>query len=489
MARGRWNSRTTFLLAAIGSAVGLGNVWRFPYLAYEFGGGAFLVPYLLALFVIGIPLLMAEFAIGQKFQSGAVETFKKMGRRWGGLGKFMLISAFLIISYYGVVMAWSLLYFFESFTVSWAGQAEGFFYNNVLALSSGVGSLGGIVWPILLALVAVWILIYFSIWKGVRSVGKIVWWTVPLPILLLVVLFIRGVTLPGAMDGILVYLSPDWSALLSPKIWAAAASQIFFTLSLAFGVLLAYASFNDERENVRGDAYIMAFTNTGISIFAGFVVFSILGYMASETGRVVTDVVESGPGLAFVVFPEALSLLPASWFFALLFFITLLTLGIDSAFSIVEGISTALQDRYKKVRVEKIALLVCGLGFAAGIIFTTNAGLYLLDIVDHFVSNFNLLIAGMLQAFVVGWVYGADKIRHFISDVSGKKLGKAWDIAIRYVTPIVLLALLVNQFVADIRTPYGDYPMWALSIGWAVVVVPLIVLLVDFFRSPGKSSS
>ncbi len=481
MDRGFWQSRTTFLLAAIGSAVGLGNVWRFPYLAYEFGGGAFLIPYLLALLIIGIPLLMAEFAIGQKLRLGVVNGFAKINRRWGGLGVFMLVSGFLIITYYAVVMAWSLLYFVFSPSTPWAGDTEAFFFNKILNISSSINVVGGIVWPVLIALIITWIMIYFCIWKGVRSVGKVVWLTVPLPIVLLFVLLIRGVTLPGFLQGWAYYLRPDWSALLSSDIWAAAASQIFFTLSLGFGIMTTYASFNKKNQDVRSDALITAFTNSAVSILAGFVVFAILGYMAFSTGSDVSSVVASGPGLAFVVFPEALSLLPLSWLFSLLFFLTLITLGIDSAFSIVEAINTALKDNFKSLSSKKISLLVCIIGFLGGVLYTTNAGLYFLDIIDHFVSNFNLLLAGILEAILLGWIYGADNIRSFISGVS-KPISKHWDLVIKLIIPIILFALLINQMLSEVRAPYGDYPVWALSIGWLAVIMPFLLFIIFYFK-------
>jgi NSS family neurotransmitter:Na+ symporter len=201
LARDRWASRSIFLFAAIGSAVGLGNVWRFPYLVHKFGGGAFLIPYLIALFVMGIPLLLLEFALGQKIQRGAIASLKAVHGRLGGIGLLGVLTAFLIVCYYAVVMAWALIYFFASFGVKWAADSKSYFFNNVLQISESVGDVGGVNIMIFLALAAVWILIYFCIWKGPKSVGKVIWLTVPLPIILLGVLFIRAITLPGFMSG------------------------------------------------------------------------------------------------------------------------------------------------------------------------------------------------------------------------------------------------------------------------------------------------
>jgi len=477
MARQRWTSRTVFLFAAIGSAVGLGNIWRFPYLTYKYGGGAFLIPYLIALFVLGIPLLILEFAIGQKIQKGAVDAFKTVHHKLRGIGVAAVFSGFVVVIYYAAVMAWSLLYFINSFSAKlpWSADSESYFFNSILQISDGIGSIGGINWYVFFALAAVWIMIYFCVYKGVESAGKVVMITMPLPMILLVILFFRGITLPGAWEGIYYYLTPDFSALLDPEIWTAAVSQIFFTLSLAFGIMIAYSSYNKETQDVTQDAYITAFANSAISLFAGFVVFSIIGYMSQATGAAVADVVTSGPGLAFVVFPQALSLMPAAWFFSALFFLTLLTLGIDSAFSLVEAVNTVISDRVPNLSKQKIAFYVCSTAFVLGIAFTTNAGLYFLDVVDHFVTNFGLVMVGIFECIAIGWVYKASKLRAFINEVSSSKVGPWWDVAIKYVIPITLTILLVAQFSKELAGNYEGYPNWAITMGWLTVLVPLVI--------------
>lgn len=475
MKRLRWTSRTIFLFAAIGSAVGLGNVWRFPYLTYKYGGGAFLIPYLIALFVLGIPLLILEFAIGQKLQKGAIDAFKTVHHRLRGIGFGAIFAGFVVVVYYAVVMAWCLLFFINSFQANlpWTEDAKGYFFNSVLQITDNIDIIGGINWQVFFALLAVWVMIYFSVWRGVKSVGKVVSVTMPLPIILLVILFIRGITLDGSFSGIYYYLKPDFSALFSSEIWLAATSQIFFTLSLAFGIMVAYASYNKETQDVAADAYTTAITNSAISLFAGFVVFSVLGYMASSTNVSVEDVVASGPGLAFVVFPKALSLMPWAWFFSAIFFLTLLSLGIDSAFSLVEAINTVIVDRNKHIPVKKVAFYVCALAFMMGTIFATMAGLYFLDIVDHFITNFGLVLVGIFECIAIGWIYKADKLREYINSVSKHNTGKWWSYTIKYIIPMVLILLVIIQFFTEIKANYGGYPNWAIAIGWFVVVVPL----------------
>ncbi len=477
MARQRWTSRTVFILAAVGSAVGLGNLWRFPYLAGKYGGGAFLIPYLIALVLVGVPLLMLELAVGQKMQQGAIGSYQKSHPSFGGLGLLALISSFIIVSYYAVVMAWSLIYLLASFGVQWSGDAESYFFQEVLQISDSVNSLGGINWPVLVSLFIIWVSVYFCVWQGTKSVGRVVRYTVPLPGILLGALLLRAVTLPGFFDGWAMYLTPDWHALLNPEVWTAAFSQIFYTLSLAFGIMIAYGSYKEPDDDIAQDTWITALLNSGTSLFAGFVVFGFLGYMAGETGTPLTELAASGPGLAFVVFPEALSLMPLSGLFSLLFFLMLLFLGIDSAFSLAEAVNAAVIDRYKQLPIAKISIIVCCAAAIAGVMFTTRAGLYLLDIVDHFVTSYNLLLVGICQSILVGWIYGAEKMRRYINQVSDWKVGKWWNISVKYLIPLVLVTLIVAQFSKDLRIPYEGYPAWALGLGWAIVIVPSLAFL------------
>jgi len=299
-----------------------------------------------------------------------------------------------------------------------------------------------------------------------------------LPIILLVVLFIRGVTLPGALTGIIFYLKPNFGALFDTEVWLAAVSQIFFTLSLAFGIMIAYASYNKETSDISKNAYVTALVNSAVSLFSGFVVFSVLGYMATAQGVGVADVVTSGPGLAFVAFPQALSLMPFAAFFSVLFFLTLLSLGIDSAFSLVEAVNATFLDTSKKLATKKVAFYVCFVSFVLGIIFTTGAGLYFLDLIDHFITNFGLVIVGIFEAIAIGWIFGAEKLRTYINSVSDWKVGKWWNYAIKYFVPAVLIIMVVAQFINETKENYGGYPGWAIAVGWLTVIIPIVIGIV-----------
>lgn len=484
--RARWDSRLIFLFAAIGSAVGLGNLWRFPYITYKFGGGAFLIPYLIILLAIGIPILILEFALGQKMQQGAIGSFRKINRRFSGLGFLAAFICFVVVAYYAVVMGWSLIYMLGSLhaPLPWSGEPEKFFANNVLQRSAGIGDIGSLSVALVVALAAVWIAIFFCVFRGVKSIGKAVMVSMPLPFILLVILFLRAITLDGALAGIAYYIRPDFSLLLSGELWLAAISQVFFSLSIGFGVLIAYGSFNPLRQGITRNAFAVALADTGLSLLAGFVVFGVLGHMALVQNVPIEDVVKSGPSLAFAAFPQALSLLPLAGIFSLVFFVTIFFIGIDSAFSLVEGVTTVVRDRWRRIAVPLVAFIVCGLGFISGLIFTTGAGLYFFDIIDHYVNSYLLVAVGIVQCILVGWVYGAEKMRNYINSVSRMKIGRWWDACIRWVIPLSLGILMAMQLITDIRTPYEGYPQWAQAIGWGIIILPLaIALLMAFLPS------
>jgi NSS family neurotransmitter:Na+ symporter len=475
--RDRWASRPAFIMAAIGSAIGLGNLWRFPMVAYENGGGAFLIPYIVALITAGIPLMILEYALGQHFQKSSPGSLGQVKKPFAMIGWWALGVGAVISFYYAVIMGWAWDYLVFSFAQPWAGGSENAaeFFAHVLRRTSGPGEIGVISWPVLLGLVVTWGCIYWIIKKGVLRVGKVVMITVPLPALLVLFILIRGLTLPGAAEGLRYYLTPHFAALLSGKTWLQAYAQVFFSLSLGFGILTAYASYMPKRSDVSNNAFITSFANAGFSYFAGFAVFSVLGYLAQAQGVPIDEVVEGGPGLAFVVYPTAISLMPGAPFIAAAFFLTLLTLGIDSAFSIVEGVVAGLRDKWH-ISQNGAAGGFCLFGLLVGLIFTTGAGLYWLDIVDHWMNNYGLVVVGFLECIAIGWFYGTKKLREYINEVSDFQIGWWWDLFIKWITPLVLGWALVANVVEEFKTPYEGYPTWALIAGgWSVVALIIIV--------------
>lgn len=475
-----WSGRLSFVLAAMGSAIGLGNVWRFPYICYKYGGGAFLFAYVVVLIVIGIPLLILEFGIGYKFKGSAPFSLAqiRMGKsNFEWLGWFAILVGFCITTYYSVIMGWSFDYLFYSIKTMWGENPRGFFYNNVLGITNSVFNIGNIQWHIILGLVLSWIWIVLSIWKGARTVGKVVYVTVTLPWILLTVFVIRGLILPGAFEGIKYYLTPDWSKLLSPELWQAAISQCFFSLTVGFGVMIAYASFLPPKSDIVNNAFIVALADAATAYVAGFAVFSTLGYYANSMGVGVSDVMKSGPELAFCTYPAIISKLPFSPLFGLLFFMMLLTLAIDSAFSLVEGVSASFIDKFNLKRW-KSNVGVAVIGFLIGIIYTTGAGLYWLDIMDYFMNNFGLFIVGFLECVVIAYFYKSENLRNFLNDVSERKIGKWWNVSIIIIVPIAAIVLIIVSFIERIKSPYENYPRTAEAFGWGALILFLILSII-----------
>ena len=479
MSRERWPSKTMFIFAAVGSAVGLGNIWRFPYLVGKYGGGAFLLPYFIMLFLVGLPLLVLELSIGQRMQQGSVGAFKKIGNKFSGVGLAALFGGFGVSCYYAVVMGWAIIYSFHSFGLSWEGNSKAFFYDNILQVSSGPDVVGGFSITSLLAMFASWVLVYFCVWKGVKSVSNVIKITMPLPIILLVVLLCRTVFLPGAMDGLAFYLAPNFGALWDLDVWMAAIAQVFFTLSLGFGVMTAYASYQDKKNEIVLSALIISLADVAIAFTAGLVIFTTIGYMSYKSGTPISELAASGPSLAFIVFPEALSLIPGATFFSLLFFVTLITLGIDSLFSMVEAMATLFYDSFPNINKKVVVFYVCLACSLGGLVFTTTAGIFYVDITDHYITIYMLVLTGFLQACVVGWFYDIKGLRGYINGVSTLKIGIYWDMAIRYFIPLALLAILVKTLIRDINILYEGYPMWAqTAFGWGVIAVMIIICIV-----------
>ncbi len=483
--RPQWKSRTGFILAAIGSAVGLGNIWRFSYLCYKNGGGAFLIPYTIALLVVGIPLMILELGVGHKMRGSAPMSFAKVHPKWEWLGWWAVICAMYgIMLYYSVVIAWCVSYMFFSFNLSWGNDPNAFFYNEFLQLSQGPLDIGDMRTPILTALLSVWAMswgiVFFGVQKGVERANKIF---MPLLLILMIVLVGWSVSLEGAAQGIAVYLTPDFSKLGNLQIWIDAFSQIFFTLSLAFGIMIVYASYLPKKVDIVKDACIICFSNSAFSIFAGFSVFGTLGYMAHATQQPIDEVVTKSIGLAFVTYPQAISLIPTfSKVFGVVFFSSLVIAGLSSAISLIEAFSSAIVDKFHFKR-SSVVSVVCLTGFLGSMIFSSKAGLYWVDIVDQFVTHYGLVIIALLECVAVGWVFQSQKLRKHIDSAGNTKLSPIWDSCIRFIIPAVLIILLLNDLKAEIAAPYEGYSRVAtLMIGRDWLIFALIASLLIFLQ-------
>jgi len=456
--RGQWKSEFGFVLAAVGSAIGLGNIWRFSYMAYENGGGAFLIPYVVALLTAGIPLLLLEFGVGHERIGSAPLAYAKINPKWEWLGWWAVTFVmFGIVLYYTAVIAWCLNFFFYSFDLQWGDDPNAFFFEKFLKVSDSPANFGEIRTPIFFSLAVIWFLnwaiVYRGVDKGIEMANRIF---MPLLFLLTAVLVFWAINLEGASVGIKAYLNPDFSKLANPKVWIDAYSQIFFTLSLGFGIMIAYASYLPAKSNITKSAFLTAFINSTFSLFAGFATFSLLGYMAVKQGKEISDVVSQSIGLAFVAYPKAMTLLPGGNIFGAIFFFSLVVAGLSSSISIIEAFVAAITDKFGIKRGKLITFLSIG-GFVGSVVFTTQAGLLWLDIVDHFITHYCLVLVGILECFLVGWFFNLEMIRKHINKVSSIKLGLWWSFLIKFFVPAILLIILVGDLYGEFKKPYGGY--------------------------------
>ncbi|OWK56182.1 Sodium- and chloride-dependent glycine transporter 2 [Lonchura striata] len=570
-ARGNWSSKLDFILSMVGYAVGLGNVWRFPYLAFKNGGGAFLIPYLMMLALAGIPIFFLEVSLGQFASQGPVSVWKAIPALQG-CGIAMLIISVLIAIYYNIILCYTLFYLFASFVpvLPWAScnnpwntpdckdknkllldsciigdhpkiqiknstfcmsaypnltmvnftregnktfvsGSEEYFKYFVLKISAGIEYPGEIRWPLALSLFLAWVIVYASLAKGIKSSGKVVYFTATFPYVVLIILLIRGVTLPGAGDGIWYFITPKWEKLIDAMVWKDAATQIFFSLSAAWGGLITLSSYNKFHNNCYRDTLIVTCTNSATSIFAGFVIFSVIGFMANQLQVNIEAVADQGPGIAFVVYPEALTRLPLSPFWAIIFFLMLLTLGLDTMFATIETIVTSVSDEFPKyLRTHKalFTLGCCVSFFIMGFPMITQGGMYMLQLVDTYAASYSLVIIAIFELVGVSYIYGLQRFCEDIEMMIGFQPSKFWRVCWAFVTPTILTAcfpysnifvfLSCSQFILCFSfyqwepMTYGayHYPGWSMVLGWlmlacSVIWIP-VMFVIKMHLAPGR---
>uniref|UniRef100_A0A8C6SPV9 Solute carrier family 6 member 5 n=1 Tax=Neogobius melanostomus TaxID=47308 RepID=A0A8C6SPV9_9GOBI len=435
----------------------------------------------------------------------------------------MLIISVLIAIYYNIIMCWTLYYLFASLkgALPWAtcrnewntleckdkdmlalgksphaysnyyhlGQTRvrmGFCRYNVLHISKGIEYPGDLRWPLAGCLFLAWIIVYASLAKGIKSSGKVVYFTATFPYVVLVILLFRGVTLPGAGDGILYFITPKWEKLNDAKVWKDAATQIFFSLSAAWGGLITLSSYNKFHNNCYRDTVIVTCTNSATSIFAGFVIFSVIGFMAHELKVPIEQVADEGPGIAFVVYPEALTRLPLSPFWAIIFFLMLLTLGLDTMFATIETIVTSVSDEFPKyLRKHKplFTLVCCAAFFLLGLPMITESGMYMLQLVDTFAASYSLVIIAIFELVGISYLYGLQRFCEDIEMMIGFQPNRFWRVCWAFVTPTILTGILFLSLYQWKVMTYEDYtyPNWSMVMGWLMVICSVIWIPIMFF--------
>ena len=494
-AREQWSGQLGFLMAAIGSAIGLGNIWRFPGVAYSNGGGAFMIPYIIALLAVGVPVLLLDYALGHRYRGSSPAVFRRVSARFEWLGWWHVVICFVIMTYYVVIVAWALRYTVFSLTIAWGEDAAGFFNEYIgLGMISEAGvpaysarPIAGVVVP----LVLVWAYGLYVVARGVsRGVERANRIFLPVLVVMFLMLVVRAMLLPGATDGLNTLFTPDWGKLGDYRVWMAAFGQIFFSLSIGFGIMLTYASYLKRRSNLVGTGLTAAFANSSFELLAGIGVFATLGFMAHVQNVPVGELEDiSGPALAFVTFPTIISQMPGGPVFGFLFFASFTLAGLTSFISIIQVVAPAVAEKFGWSNVT--ATLACGLPSAvlSFVLFGTASGLYDLDVVDAYINNIGVVGSAIIMCVGLGLVLRRFKVlqRHLNAVSETRVVGTWWRLLIAVVVPALLGYMFVQTAWSYGRDGYGYSPSFEAVFGWGMLfagAVATVVLTVIPWRTP-----
>ena len=375
--KNEWGSNLSFLLAMIGSAVGLGNIWRYPYVLYSNGGGAFFIPYIVAILIMGIPFLILEYGVGYNFKSSFPKAVKSISKKWEYLGWFLPVAVFMILIYYSAILGWDGFYVIISAFKGWGADPNAYFTGSFLQANDTLGGLGTFVPFVAIAMlvgwVIMWVISHTDLEKGLGRVSKVL---VPLLFAIMIFIVLFSLTLPGAGIGLAELYNPDWSLLLNFNIWMAAFGQMIFSLSLGMSIAFTYASYTKDDSDLVSNALWVTVANCGFENFAAIGVFSILGYMSLQSGVAVPDLVTQGTGLVFIVYPTVFNVL-GDWASVIgpLFFFTVYLAGLTSILSTIEPLSFSIQNKFGWSR-NKTMTILCVFGAAVSMIYATAMGSY-----------------------------------------------------------------------------------------------------------------
>lgn len=501
-------SSNHYLFALIGYAIGVGNIWRFPYVMAQNGGAVALLAYLICAVLVATPLFLYEMIVGQHVRLSTIRCYQVIRPRWLSLGIASGCMLFIVLSYYGMVVAYTFLYLWNSLKnpLPWIEQgAESFWFHSILNTypdwngNSHVG-VGPIQWPLALSLIIFWGIVYGSIGFGKKILAKVTYVTVLLPVFLLLILVLRTVWLEGASDGIQFYMGRlDWSQFTNIRVWAAACGQIIFSLSPGFGTAITYSSFAKPNEDVYRACMIVAVSNIAFSIMGGLAIFSLLGHLAMKDGVPVEDLAkQSGMGLAFITMAEAMQYFgPAANVMSVLFFFMLFLLGLDSAYAMLETLVAYVEDflrgqQQKQPEQEQQASegrsthpivpinLVCTIVLAmVGLLFTTRLGSQLLDLMDHYVGGIFLLCVALVESIMLNVDFGWKRLAYALTKATygnpatpkGRTLFPYWLCRLDFHLTVPAFTGLLGCYwiYSDIQTPYGGYPASFLKWGWILL--------------------
>lgn len=472
--RVRWNSNLVFLMAMIGSAVGLGNIWRFPYLFFSNGRGTFLIPYLVAILILGFPFLLLEYSLGAKIRDSVLNTFGRVDKKFKLVAWIIMLITFLVITYYLCIVGWDFNYFLLSFTKGWGSNPDAFFNNGFLQSTTQVSGIFNIVPYILVGVLILWSIVWFISHRDLNEgIGKFTSIFVPLLFILGIGIALYNVTLSGSYLGFMQFFRPDWSALLNLNIWLAAFGQILFTLSLGITVVLTYSSHLPDNTNLTKNALIVIIANCGFELINAVGVFSLIGHMAYVSGVPFDSLITQGSGLAFVAFPHVFNIMGlAGSILGPLFFFCILIAGLTTAVSYIEPLVDSLESSFNFTR-KKAVTVICVIGFLISCIFTTALGNLLITIFDEFLNNFALILMVIAQCIIFGYIYKLDSLMEILNKNTWFKIGSWWKYIIKYILPCIMVIIWIGGL-------YDLLSSIDLVKGVVCIIIVAILMIVPF---------
>lgn len=496
--RQQWKSKLGFVLAAAGSAIGLGNIVFFSANAYRYGAGAFYLPYLLALLLCGIPVMMLEFGLGKRFQASFPIALGRVAGKWGeAIGWFAILNALIITMYYSTILAWTM--------GMWWSSATGTLFESTVAVPGFELQAGEMAnpgasffdlissWKAIGLATCIWMLNYVGVLRGTQTIERVVRWMVPFIWIVMILFIVRGLTLDGGIHGAYMLFTPQFDVMASPRVWNGAFSQIFFTLSLGFGIMTAYASYLPRNTDHVTSAVVVSAMNCSFEMIAGLAIFSLLFAYA-----VVPEA--STLGMMFFVVPQAIGSLPAGvQFLGAAFFTLLLAAGLTSSTSLLESVISSLNDKFQIPRKYLLSIVVL-IGMLGSLIFglphvidpelngNGTLGLSVLDLVDHYTFSYGLMIVGFLECVIIGWMLPASRLREELNASSPIQLGRWFDVLLRWVLPGVLGFIIVWTALTDLGLlGAGAFPtLYGLneSLAW-MHILPLLTPIMWLLGTAG----
>lgn len=482
--KNEWGSNLSFILAMIGSAVGLGNIWRYPYVLYSNGGGAFYIPYIVAILLMGIPFLILEYGVGYNFKSSFAKAITKINSKWQYLGWLLPVAVFMIMIYYSAILGWDGIYMVLSFTKGWGADPNTYFTANLLQASSSYTGLLNFIPLIAVAMLVGWVIIWFISHRDLEAgLGKVSKILVPALFIIMIIIVGFSLTLPGASIGLAELFNPDWSLLTHFEIWMAAFGQIVFSLSLGMSIAFTYASYTKDDADLVTNTISIALANSLFENFAALGVFSILGYMSLQSGTAVADLVTQGTGLVFIVYPTVFNVL-GQWALVLgpLFFLTVYLAGLTSILSTIEPLSFSIQNKFGWSRSKTMTVLII-VGAAVSMVYATSFGGDLLGFVDTFINQIALLLGVILECIIFAWIFKAEKLVDFMNARSKTlKLGKWWLVIVKYVLPIFIAIIWIGGLIDVINAGTFDQLVFT-----AIAAAILLIATLVFTLLPAKN--